>query len=127
MGEIKPQLDVWMLLTIYLDKEQYQISNQSMVTFSLKSESFIAFSETCTLLNNAIYIFLFQAYHVGYPCKYCPVVAYGRTGLQKHLKKTHDLKIRLQDYFKSPEKYNIEECVKYVSSFLSLINAQMQK
>ena len=86
-----------------------------------------------SLLRNLYFIkqcnifFLFQAYHVGYPCKYCPVVAYGRTGLQKHLKKTHDLKIRLQDYFKSPEKYNIEECVKYVSSFLSLINAQMQK
>jgi hypothetical protein len=51
-----------------------------------------------------------EAYHVGYPCKYCPVVAYGRTGLQKHLKKTHDLTIKLQEYFNgNAEKYNIEE------------------
>jgi hypothetical protein len=86
----------------------------------------LAFYVIATTVNNAI--FLTQAYHVGYPCKFSPVVAYGRTGLQKHLKKTHDLKIRLQDYFNgNAEKYNIEECVKYVSSFLSLINAQMQK
>ena len=76
MGEIKPQLDVqggpasimgatwglpkanvwiFMLLTIYLDKEQYQISNHSMVTFSLKSENIwqnLPLAQTLTYLVN---------------------------------------------------------------------------